>query len=135
MVMEAIGKGVIITPLSTNIEHYHGDVELFRCEQEISDSDRLKIIQFAQMELGKSYSQWGILAIGYRIFMKKPFSADDTFFSSKRLFCSLYVAAAYNLIGLDLKRDRADHFTTPDDIGRSPLLKIDGILKKHKKSY
>lgn len=134
MVMEAVGKGVIVTPLSTNVENYHGDVDWFRCKQEVSDADRLKMIQFAQMELGKSYSRLAILRIAFRIFLKCPFSENDTFYTSKRLFCSFYVAAAYNLIDLDLKQNKADHFTTPDDIGRSPLLKIDGVLKKYKKT-
>jgi len=134
MVMEAVGKGVIVTPLSTNIECYHGDVEWFQCSQEISDANRLKMIKFAQAELGKRYSRWRILQIAFYIFLEKPFSENDTFFTSKRLFCSFYVASAYNLIKLDLKHNKADHFTTPDDIRRSPLLKIEGILKKYNKN-
>lgn len=130
MVMEAVGKGVVVAPLSTNVEHYHGDVELFRSKQEICADKRVKLIQCAQEELGKSFSQLGVLLIGFRIFLKLPFNKDDTIYTSKRLFCSFYVASAYNQIELDLKPNRSDNFTTPDDIAHSPLLEFSGVLKK-----
>src|SRR5512143_49955 len=40
MVLEAVGKGVVVTPLSANVRHYHGDVEWFMCVDEIPEADR-----------------------------------------------------------------------------------------------
>ncbi|MEE9372918.1 MAG: YiiX/YebB-like N1pC/P60 family cysteine hydrolase [Saprospiraceae bacterium] len=134
MVMEAVGRGVIVTPLSTNVRKYHGDVEWFQCKEKISDEKRLLIIQFAQKELGKKYSILGVLWIAYHILLKKPFTESESDITSKRLFCSLYVASSYNQasLNLDLARGKPDYLTTPDDIRLSPLLEIGGILKNNK---
>lgn len=134
MVMEAVRRGVIVTPLSTNIKKYHGDVEWFRCKEKISDEKRLLIINFAQKELGKKYSILGVLWVAYHILLKKPFTEGESDITSKRLFCSLYVALSYNQasLDLDLARGKPDYLTTPDDIRFSPLLEIGGILKNKK---
>ncbi len=130
MVMEAVGKGVVVTPLSSNIGHYNGDVDWFWCTKEISEEDRTRLVQRAQEELGKRFARCGMLLVGLCLALKQPLDKDDTFYTSRRFFCSFYVAAAYNSIGLDLRKDRSDGFTTPDDIARSPLLKLKGALKR-----
>ena len=130
MVMEAVAKGVIITPLSRSVGHYKGDVDWYQSREPIIDNDRRKMIVVAQKELGKSFTKCGLLLVGAYIVIGKKFDENDTFVRSKKFFCSFYVAATYNAAGLDLKQDTADRFTTPDDIARSPLLKKNGVLKK-----
>lgn len=54
MVMEAVGKGVVVTPLSRNVRKYHGDVDWYSCKNEVLDADRLRLVAFAQLGLGRN---------------------------------------------------------------------------------
>lgn len=130
MVMEAVGKGVVVTPLSTNIENYHGDVDWYWCKETISDDARTRLVVCAQEELGKSFARCGMLFVALCMVLKQPLNKDDSFYTSKRFFCSFFVARAYTSIGLDLRKGKSDGFTTPDDIHRSPLLVYKGSLKQ-----
>jgi hypothetical protein len=132
MVMEAIGQGVIVNPTSRSIRHYRGDVEWFSCKKEISEDDRLRMVKFAQEELGKSYGRWKAILLGIKILFEHDFEKRDRLKREKKLFCSEYVAQIYNSIGLDLKKGRSDRFTKPDDIANSPLLEKRGQLKKYR---
>jgi hypothetical protein len=132
MVMEAKGQGVIVNPTSRSIRHYRGDVEWFSCKKEISEDDRLRMVKFAQEELGKSYGRWKAILLGIKILFEHDLEKRDRLKREKRLFCSEYVAQIYNFIGLDLKKGRSDRFTKPDDIANSPLLEKRGQLKKYR---
>jgi hypothetical protein len=132
MVMEAIGQGVIVNPTSRSIRHYRGDAEWFSCKKEISEDDCLRMVIFAQEELGKSYGRWKAILLGIKILFEHDLEKRDRLKREKRLFCSEYVAQIYNFIGLDLKKGRSDRFTKPDDIANSPLLEKRGQLKKYR---
>ncbi len=134
MVMEAVGKGVILTPLSRNINHYHGDVEWFEYNGEISEEDRLKMIVRGQEELGKSYATWKVVWFGLKIFLKLKLKKKDSD-KSDRLFCSEYVAAIYGAIGLDLDMDKAHRNTSPEDIVDSEKTVMKGALKHEVKEH
>jgi len=56
MVMEAVGRGVVVTPLSKNVSFYPGYVEWFTSVEEIPDHQRLQMVELAQQELGKEYA-------------------------------------------------------------------------------
>jgi hypothetical protein len=130
MVLEAVGKGVVETPLSANVRHYHGGVEWFTCVDEISESDRHRMIEFAQQELGKEYARWKAMKFGFRILFQKDKKQRDELRRSRRLFCSHYVAQVYNAVGKDLKKGVSDRFMSPGDVAGSPLLKRAGALRK-----
>ncbi len=130
MVMEAVGKGVVVTPLSSNLRSYHGQVELFTCVEAIPESDRQRMIQFAQQELGKAYARWKTVGLGLRILFQKDWKQRDELRRERRLFCSHYVAEVYNAVGKDLKKGVSDRFMSPADIAGSPLLKRAGVLRK-----
>ena len=66
MIMEAKGNGVVASPFSRSIGQYHGDVEWFSSTQAISEEDRLKMVLFAQEELGKTYGRWKTIVLGIR---------------------------------------------------------------------
>jgi len=132
MVMEAKGQGVIVNPTSRSILHYRGDVEWFSCKKEISEDDRLRMVTFAQEELGKSYGRWKAIILGLKILFIHDFEKKDRLKREKKLFCSEYVAQIYNSIGLDLKKGRSDRFTKPGDIANSSLLEKRGQLKKYR---
>ena len=130
MVMEAVGKGVIVTPLSYNIEHAHGDVEWYRSVEPISDERRIQMVQFAQQELGKKYAMWKAILLFIGRTLKLDFDKTDKLKRENHLFCSQYVSAIYNSIGIDLKKNLSDRFMAPDDIAASPKLEFQAIIKK-----
>ena len=129
MVMEAVMRGVTIAPLSRNICQHHGNVEWFTSKQEISDEDRLRMVIFAQEELGKSYARWKAVLFGLKILLNRNLNRKDQLRMENKLFCSQYVAQIYNSIGLDLKKNREDRFMSPGDIARSPLMEKRGEFK------
>ncbi len=130
MVLEAVGRGVVVTPLSANVRHYHGDVEWFTCMEDIPDADRHRMIEFAQQELGKEYAHWKAIILGLRILFLKGEKQRDELRRARQLFCSQYVAEVYNSVGKDLKTGVSDRFMSPADIASSPLLKRSGALRK-----
>jgi hypothetical protein len=134
MVMEAVGRGVGILPLSRKIGSYRGDVEWFCSKKEIPERDRLTMILFAQEELGKSYARWREILFGWKILFRRDLSEKDELRRENKLYCSQYVAQIYNSIGLDLKKNREDRFMSPGDIARSPLLEKRGEFKVKSKS-
>jgi hypothetical protein len=132
MVMEAVGRGVVVTPLSANVAGYHGSVEWFTSVVEIDAGTRERMVRFAQEELGKEYGRWNAIALGLRLLFKKGVEARDTLRRAQRLFCSHYVAQIYNAGGVDLQRGVSDRFMSPGDIARSPVLQRVGALKGRK---
>jgi len=132
MVLESVDKGVVVTPMSNNIKKYWGDVEWFQSIEEISDEQRLKMLEYAQEELGKEYNQFQILIIGFKILLGQNVKHSDKLRKSKKLFCSHYVSSVYNYIGMDLKEKLSDDFTSPDDIAKSPKLVKKAVLKIQK---
>lgn len=129
MVMEATMRGVMVMPLSRNIFRHKGKVEWFTSKQEISDEDRLRMVIFAQEELGKSFARWKAVLFGLKILLNRNLSRQDQLRMENKLFCSQYVAQIYNSIGLDLKKNREDRFMSPGDIARSPLMEKRGEFK------
>lgn len=129
MVMEAAMRGVMVMPLSRNIFRHKGKVEWFTSKQEISDEDRLRMVIFAQEELGKSFARWKAVLFGLKVLLNRNLSKKDQLRMENKLFCSQYVAQIYNSIGLDLKKNREDRFMSPGDIARSPLLEKRGEFR------
>jgi len=106
----------------------------FTSKQEISDEDRLRMVIFAQEELGKRYATWKAILLGWKVLFKRDLGERDRLRRENKLFCSQYVAQIYNSIGLDLKKNREDRFMLPGDIARSPLLEKRGEFKVKSKS-
>jgi len=129
MVMEATMRGVMVMPLSRSILRHKGKAEWFISKQEISDEDRLRMVIFAQEELGKSFARWKAVLFGLKILLNRNLSKKDQLRMENKLFCSQYVAQIYNSIGLDLKKNREDRFMSPGDIARSPLMEKRGEFK------
>lgn len=130
MVLEAVGRGVMVTPLSQNVARYDGRVEWFTPVEEIPPGERVRMVEFAQRELGKEYGTWQALLLGLRRLFGLAGSDDDTPRRARKLICSHYVASVYTLAGRDLTRGVSDMSTAPGDIARSPLLQRMGPLRK-----
>lgn len=122
MVLEAVGKGVVLTPMSKNLEHYKGSVHWFTSIKHIPQTKRLKMVDFAQQELGKEYSKWSLIVLGYILIFGKDRNKKDKFKRANSLICSHYVAQIYNHGGIDLTKNVSDAFTLPEDIAKSNKL-------------
>jgi len=133
MVLEAKGRGVVVSPFSRNVKEYRGDVEWFSCVREISDEGRLNMVIFAQEELGKRYGRLKTIGLGLKTLFERNVEKRDRLKKESKLFCSEYVAQIYNSIGMDLKKQRSDRFMKPGDIAESPLLERRGTLKLQSK--
>ena len=57
---------------------------------------------------------------------------DDSAGVSGEYFCSHYVAAIYNSIGIDLQLNMSDKYTTPGQVAKSDILEMVGVLKQFK---
>ncbi len=129
MVMEAKGNGVVASPFSRSVGQYHGDVDWFASTREISEEDRLRMVIFAQEELGKTYGRWKAMILGIQTLFQRNPDKRDRLRKQKKLFCSEYISQIYNSIGLDLQKKMSDHFMKPADVANSPLLENKGTVK------
>jgi len=134
MVMEAKGNGVVASPFSRSVRKYHGDVDWFASTREISEEDRLRMVIFAQEELGKTYGRWKTIILGIRTLFQRNPDKRDRLRKQKKLFCSEYISQIYNSIGLDLQKKMSDHFMKPADVANSPLLENKGTVKTSRTS-
>lgn len=132
MVMEARAKkGVIVSPLSRSICGYHGQVEWYTSIKPISKKNRKKMVEFAELELGKQY-QTGLVLFNLvgKLFGISGLGSTDTLGENKKQYCSYYVAQIYNAVGLDLVPHKNDCFTAPDDIAKSKKLRLIGLINR-----
>lgn len=130
MVMEADKPGVVVTTLKRKISVYRGKVEWFVCNRDISQDDRMKMVIFAQDELGKSFAKWRALLFGLKARLGIELNAIDKLTKHDKLFCSEYVANIYRQADIDLAEDKADEFTSPKNIADSKLLTKKGHFEK-----
>ena len=132
MVMEAVKKGVIVTTMSENLGRHGGGVDYFQCEVELAEHQRAKMVDFAQMQLGKEYNIWALLASGLRVVFRLPLKDKDGSFkhAAGKYFCSQYVSDIYDQAGIDLDIDLSSTRTSPDAIAKSPLLRFNGVIKR-----
>jgi hypothetical protein len=87
----------------------------------------------AQKELGKSYAKWKIIWFAIKLFLKLKMDVPGKSSLASRFFCSQYVSMIYESIGIDLVIEKANRYTSPDDIVRSKKTVKKGIFEKSKK--
>jgi hypothetical protein len=132
MVLEAVGKGVVLTPLSANVARYDGGVEWFQYKDEIPGGDRLEMVRFAQEQLGKEFARWKMFSIVFYIIFQWEKDKRDVLSRTRKLFCSYYVSQVYNSVKRDLKKNASDRFMSPADLASSPFLRKIAVLKKER---
>ena len=129
MVMEAVGRGVVVTPLSASVGHYNGHVHWYTSKRVLGEEERKRMIIFAQGELGKEYALWKAIWVGIKLLFNWKPEKRDKLKREQKLFCSSYVAQIYNSVGVDLKPGLSDSSVVPEDIASSPELLHRGVLK------
>jgi hypothetical protein len=129
MVMEAVGRGVGVTPLSTNIKRHQGRIHWFSLKQPVSAAQRRRMIIKAQEELGKDYDLWNAIWVGIKLLFNWQPEKRDALKRQQKFFCSAYVAHVYNSAGIDLKPGLSDSSMVPEDIATSTELVERGVLR------
>ncbi len=129
MVMEAVSRGVVVTPFSASVGHYNGRVHLFTSKRLLGEEERKRMIIFAQEELGKEYALLKAIWLGIKLFFNWKPEKRNKLKRERKLFCSAYVAQIYNSIGVDLVPGLSDLSVVPQDIANSPELLPRGFLK------
>lgn len=131
MVLEAVGKGVRACAMSENLRRYHGSVDYFWCRETITDEDRMKMLEFAQLQLGKEYNFLEVGWSGFCAALGLPVKNRDGSLKhpAGKFFCSQYVSDIFRAGGVDLAIQFSSDRTPPGAIAESPLLKFKGVLK------
>ncbi len=129
IVMEAVGNGVIVNPLSLSLERYHARVEWYSCKNDISGHTRQEMIDYAKGELGKPFAVLLAFWFMIKILFIGTFSKEDRFKREKRYYCSEFVSNVYDSVHLDLKKGRSSRYMSPDDIANSDLLIRRGVVQ------
>ncbi|HOT98189.1 MAG TPA: YiiX/YebB-like N1pC/P60 family cysteine hydrolase [bacterium] len=129
MVMEAVGSGVGVTPLSVGIKKHKARVHWFTAVRPLTEEQRRQMIMKGQEELGKKYDLWHAIWVGIKLLFNWEPERRDALRKEKKFFCSAYVAHVYNACGIDLKCGLSDSSMVPEDIATSTELTDRGILK------
>lgn len=133
MVLEAKAPGVVVSPISKNLQQYPGEIDYFRLTAgtELPADRRQAMLYFALQQLGKQYAVWRLVPFFLRLVtgtLKKRRGWQPQDIASS-YFCSEYVSAVYDAGGLDLDILQPHHFTSPGSIANSPLLERVGRLR------
>lgn len=128
MVLEAVGKGVVVSRMSIVVDHYSGKVELWTTDADLA---RAEVIRAAQRLLGKRYSPYKLLRNLARLVLGRPRHAeDDPEAPPEDFVCSEFVSRVWRAGGIDLVADSPDMYTKPSDIARSPhLRRVGGVVR------
>ena len=128
MVAESTSQGIYPVVASTNIKNYHGEIDVYRLKEPLTDDERRRLVDHAKLQFGKEYPRWKLVKFAHRLIWKIR-NKKDKYVSSVMEFCSEFVSACYNVIGRDVKKDLADADTSPEDIASSNLLEKIMVLK------
>ena len=133
MVLEAVGKGLEARPISYNLKKYEGGFDYYRPKKEITQTNRKKMLTYAQLQLGKKYATMRMVVFFFKVMLGLKFSQkekDDSAGVSWEYFCSHYVAAIYNSIGIDLQINMSDKYTSPGLVAKSDIFEMVGVCHK-----
>jgi hypothetical protein len=128
MVLEAVGKGVMVSRMSIVVNHYSGQVELWTTDENLS---RTEVIRAAQRLLGKRYSPYKLVRNLVRLVFGRPRHDEaDPDAPPEDFVCSEFVSRVWRAGGIDLAGDSPDMYTKPSDIAMSPhLRKVGGVVR------
>ena len=128
MVLEAVGKGIVVSRMSLVVNQYSGHVELWTTDEKLA---RTEVIRAAQRLLGKRYSLYKLARNLARLVLGRTRHAEaDPDVPPDDFVCSEFVSRVWRAGGIDLVRDAPDMYTKPSDIARSPhLRKVGGVVR------
>jgi hypothetical protein len=127
MVLEAMGKGIVVSRMSIVVNQYSGKVELWTTDEDLA---RTEVIRTAQRLLGKRYSAYKLVRNLERLVFGRPrHEQADPEAPPDDFVCSEFVSRVWRAGGIDLVADAPDMYTKPSDIAKSPhLRKVGGVV-------
>jgi hypothetical protein len=127
MVLEAVGKGIVVSRMSVVVNQYSGKVELWTTDENLARTD---VIRAAQRLLGKRYSLSKLVRNLGRLVLGRPRHEEaDPDAPPADFVCSEFVSRVWRAGGIDLVTDAPDMYTKPSDIAKSPRLrKVGGVV-------
>ena len=119
--LEAVGKGVRMTPVSRLLDHYPDGV--FYCGLGAADPTREAALGFGFQQLSLPYDVFGLVRFAFALIfaLRRPVNPDQ------RWFCSELVAAAYRVAGFPLT-DELPCYVSPADLINGHKLELRGRL-------
>ncbi|HEX7844018.1 MAG TPA: hypothetical protein VF469_41370 [Kofleriaceae bacterium] len=128
MMLEAVGKGIVVSRMSVVVNTYSGKVELWTTDEDLG---RAEVILAAQRLLGKRYSPYKLIRNLERLVFGRPRHEEaDPEAPPGDFVCSEFVSRVWRAGGIDLVGDSPDMYTKPSDIARSPhLRKVGGVVR------
>ena len=128
MVLEAVGKGIVVSRMSVVVNQYSGKVELWTTDENLA---RTEVIRAAQRLLGKRYSLSKLVRNLARLVLGRPRHDEaDPDAPPADFVCSEFVSRVWRAGGIDLVKDAPDMYTKPSDIAKSPRLrKVGGVVR------
>jgi hypothetical protein len=128
MVLEAVGKGIVVSRMSIVVNQYSGKVELWTTDEDLA---RPEVIRTAQRLLGKRYSLYKLIRnLRRMLFGRPPHEEADPEAPPDDFVCSEFVSRVWRAGGIDLVADAPDLYTKPSDIAKSPRLrKVGGLVR------
>ena len=128
MVLEAVGKGIVVSRMSVVVNKYSGKVELWTTDDNLA---RTEVIRAAQRLLGKRYSAYKLIRnLGRLVFGRPRHEEADPEAPPDDFVCSEFVSRVWRAGGIDLAENSPDMYTKPSDIAKSPhLRKIGGVVR------
>jgi hypothetical protein len=128
MVLEAVGKGVVVSRMSIVVNQYSGKIDLWTTDRDLA---RAEVIRAAQRLLGKRYSPYKLLRNLARLVLGRPRHDEaDPEAPPEDFVCSEFVSRVWRAGGIDLVQDSPDVYTKPSDIAKSPhLRRVGGVVR------
>lgn len=95
-------------------------VKVMRYKTELTEKQKLELIENSHKLLGRKYDYWGIFLLFLRIvFRVKIDRLKDDY---TKLWCSELVDYVYETIGIDLVPQLENNYVTIEDLEKSPVL-------------
>jgi hypothetical protein len=128
MVLEAVGKGVVVSRMSIVVNQYSGKIDLWTTDRNLA---RAEVIRAAQRLLGKRYSPYKLIRNLARLVLGRPRHDEaDPEAPPEDFVCSEFVSRVWRAGGIDLVQDSPDVYTKPSDIAKSPhLRRVGGVVR------
>jgi hypothetical protein len=128
MVLEAVGKGVVVSRMSIVVNQYSGKIDLWTTDMGLA---RAEVIRAAQRLLGKRYSPYKLIRNLARLVLGRPRHDEaDPEAPPEDFVCSEFVSRVWRAGGIDLVQDSPDVYTKPSDIAKSPhLRRVGGVVR------
>jgi hypothetical protein len=128
MVLEAVGKGVVVSRMSIVVNQYSGKIDLWTTDRDLA---RAEVIRAAQRLLGKRYSPYKLIRNLARLVLGRPRHDEaDPEAPPEDFVCSEFVSRVWRAGGIDLVQDSPDVYTKPSDIAKSPhLRRVGGVVR------